>query len=1559
MKTYHRAGPILTIFALLLLSLADGTAQCPSFGNVTISGNTPYLCEGDMITVMIAGQDIPAGSTVDFYIGNGAFDPYNGEGDFIGSVPVTASIPDFAWVVPSNFCEEYGEADWEITGIIDPSPAAGCPNIYTPYFDIPVSCPAASLSGGGFVCEGNCPEDPNEILFTITGNDLPFVADLQVTAPLFPPFDIEDLEVTNGQQLFICLDGDFPSFDPSTNTLTIPTLAIGLTATVHVISMTSASGCPVEVSPSSITLEFIEAAAADAGDDITICSYETVSLNGSTGGSATMGMWTTAGDGVFANSSSLSTTYTPGPNDLQTGTVILTLTTMDPNGACIPAESSVTITIEPSLIIETGAPITVCNTDVANITATISDPSVPGIWETTGDGVFGDPTQLSTFYEPGTDDKASGSVTLIYTPVDPNVCVESNDPLEITIVNAPIVNVPQNIEVCSDDSITIHINVSGDFSDINWSTSGDGTIIIINDTEINFTPGPMDINNQFTIVSVTVVSIFPECGQTTYNMPVDILLCDCSPFQTVAPSSPICGDSDTLDLSTLLVEGGSGIWSITGSPPGSDPAMISGDLFITDDSDAGSYMVTFTLNFPEPECPTASTETILVSNALIPEAGASIANCGPGEVFINGMVIPFGSATVLWETLGDGMFVNASSVATSYIPGPQDSISDVVILVLHLQDSVCGNKSDTTQLLFPTPPFAEFIADTIRVCNEELMGSVLDFWSLIINGDTAGVWTNSGGVPVNFTDPSNVNFNGINPGSYTFHYQTNSAMFPCQEADYTVVIDVQECDCPFLQVQPLPGAICNDHTDINLDAFVMAGEPGTWQIITTPTGSNPATLNGSNLQIMNADPGTYRLRFSFDSAPMPLCPDSAEIEIEIVQFSGIALTGDTLSCYILPITLNAMISGSASGVVWSTSGLGTFSDSLALNPLYFPSIEDLNAAHVVLYGLTRDTAGYCDAALDSIEIQLVHPPSTTWNTLQATICNHPDSGSIVNLMSHIIGGDGTGIWTEITTSGADLTDPFNVDFDGIPPGTYQFSYLTQTAVPPCVDSSYTFTVTVEDCSCPALVIDTLPNPVCVPDAFDLSSLVINAAPGFWSVSSGPPGSAWPEINGFTLSTSGAEEGSYRLTYRLNDSIPGCPASFDIPLVILSAPGINITSAQCSDTSLTWSVNFSTSASEIIPSAGILTVMSPGNYLLENISIDQDLLLELISFQGCDSSYLITSPDCACTLDAEAISDTILLCPGDTFVLIPFLTGAQGLVFSTWISDVTLMRPTLPLYEPNTWIWIARDSAGCEVRDTFEVVLRELIGIEAFGIAPSCEGLDNGALVLSSIEGGQGPYEVTINQNPPFTPLQLPDTIPDLQAGEYLLTAENQDGCKTSVTVMIENSNSDMIDLGPDVSIIEGDSVLITPDLGDIESAGFDWDPQDLNASLEPFWYQPSATVTVRLTVTDSLGCIYEDELTIHVLVEQKIYIPNAFSPNGDQINDLLEIFISGAYPVESLEIFDRWGNVLYHQGGSQSLSWDGTTKGKEAAPGVYVVKVVWKDENGDPEIFIRDITLIR
>jgi hypothetical protein len=129
------------------------------------------------------------------------------------------------------------------------------------------------------------------------------------------------------------------------------------------------------------------APTADAGDDQSVCpSDPEVTLDGTIGGSATSGMWSTSGTGMFANASMVDTTYTPSAQDISNGSVMLTLTTNDPAGPCMADSDSMTVTFNAEPNADAGLDQTLCEdadgttSFFLNGTATGGTPS----WSQTG-----------------------------------------------------------------------------------------------------------------------------------------------------------------------------------------------------------------------------------------------------------------------------------------------------------------------------------------------------------------------------------------------------------------------------------------------------------------------------------------------------------------------------------------------------------------------------------------------------------------------------------------------------------------------------------------------------------------------------------------------------------------------------------------------------------------------------------------------------------------------------------------------------------------------------------------------------------------------------------------------------------------------------------------------------------------------------------------------------------------------------------------------------------------------------------------------------------------------
>ena len=102
-------------------------------------------------------------------------------------------------------------------------------------------------------------------------------------------------------------------------------------------------------------------------------------------------------------------------------------------------------------------------------------------------------------------------------------------------------------------------------------------------------------------------------------------------------------------------------------------------------------------------------------------------------------------------------------------------------------------------------------------------------------------------------------------------------------------------------------------------------------------------------------------------------------------------------------------------------------------------------------------------------------------------------------------------------------------------------------------------------------------------------------------------------------------------------------------------------------------------------------------------------------------------------------------------------------------------------------------------------------------------------------------------------------------------------------------------------------------------------------------FADSGTYTITLHAFNRLGCPDSTELLITVIKPESFYIPNAFTPDGDGINDVFRVFGKG-FPSFHFLIFDRWGTKLF-EATDQNAGWDGTFRGKPSPPGVYVYYV--------------------
>ena len=165
------------------------------------------------------------------------------------------------------------------------------------------------------------------------------------------------------------------------------------------------------------------------------------------------------------------------------------------------------------------------------------------------------------------------------------------------------------------------------------------------------------------------------------------------------------------------------------------------------------------------------------------------------------------------------------------------------------------------------------------------------------------------------------------------------------------------------------------------------------------------------------------------------------------------------------------------------------------------------------------------------------------------------------------------------------------------------------------------------------------------------------------------------------------------------------------------------------------------------------------------------------------------------------------------------------------------------------------------------------------------------------------------------------------------THSGANGCINSKEQQIKVYPVPLVNAGPDKIILEGGSERITGS-GSGGNISYLWSPgRWLNSDSIP---DPvtSATddITYTLQVTSSDGCVATDEMQVKVLKAPSI--PNAFSPNGDGINDYWEIKHLSTYPAATVAVYNRYGQFVFQSKG-YGKPWDGTLNGKGVPAGTY------------------------
>jgi gliding motility-associated-like protein len=254
---------------------------------------------------------------------------------------------------------------------------------------------------------------------------------------------------------------------------------------------------------------------------------------------------------------------------------------------------------------------------------------------------------------------------------------------------------------------------------------------------------------------------------------------------------------------------------------------------------------------------------------------------------------------------------------------------------------------------------------------------------------------------------------------------------------------------------------------------------------------------------------------------------------------------------------------------------------------------------------------------------------------------------------------------------------------------------------------------------------------------------------------------------------------------------------------------------------------------------------------------------------------------------------------------------------------------------------------CQNSSTVTISIIQQADASITQVGPFCEYDDS--LYLETVEAGgtwSGPGVDPVTGV--FDPAQA-------NIGVNTITYTIGGPCGDSQSIDIEVFPTPTVNTIPNATIDLGSSIVLNTTSN---ASTYSWSPDiwlSCNDCLSPT-ATPEDNVTYEITVEEN-GCIATDYVSIVVEYDPVIFVPNIFSPNGDNNNDVLYVRGLGVdYMI--FYVYDRWGEKVFESTALEN-GWDGTFRGKPMNPGVFVYYVEATFLNGTTSTLKGDVTLIR
>ncbi|MEO1259391.1 MAG: gliding motility-associated C-terminal domain-containing protein [Bacteroidota bacterium] len=1310
--------------------------------------------------------------------------------------------------------------------------------------------------------------------------------------------------------------------------------------------------------------------------DITVCA-------GALPGAADLN-WTDNCDGTGSVS---PTDVSDGMNDPET--ITRTWTYSDNCGNTANVSQIITVISAPSA--NAGDDLNLCEGAVASLSGSVAGGFNSLLWTSSGNGTFGDETSENTDYSPSIDDFANGSVTIYFTAQTNGVgaCSETSDSLTLNFIITPSANAGADQSItCATTQVALNGSGSSSGPGYAYEWSGPG----IHAMNINEQNPLVDETGTYVLTVIDTLSgqscsatdsveVFENTAEPTADAGADMTL-------TCAETSVVLdGTGSSAGPALVYLWSGAGITAANENLP--NPAVSEGGIY--------TLTVTDTLN----GCFASDhVEVQLDGNLPTADAGPNqIINCNHDAVVLDGSNSSVGAGIEYQWFDPNGMPLGTELTQT---------VSQGGIYSFEVSDTNNGCEiTATVEVVTDTElPTADAGVDATLTCDEssvELGGSsssgAIFSYVWILQNDTVG------------TDETLI---ATQSGIYTLLIVNNQN--GCFASDEVAVS--QNADLPTAEAGDDQQLDCGN-TAVFLDGSGSSSGTGITYLWTGPNFSS------AEISPQVGVAGIYYLTVVNTNSACEAI-DSVEVTADADLPVADAGIDTLLNCYASQILLDGNNSTQGAGIEYEWQDefgnvLGTTLtlsvDQPAVYTLFVNNTQNgCSSSDGITVGLD-DQSPVADAGTD---MQFTCTQTTltldgTGSTVGTDIVyewNGPGiSGPVDQLTATAVEA---GIYTlsvtntingctaidevevtqnpDVPTAFAENDQHFDcftdvVDLSGsasVPQVTYQWSgpginASNENLEEPEVSEPGIYSLVVTDlvtgCESPPAVVEILDlrTPplisLAVSDNLDCQTMSV-LIDGSGSEQGDTIAYQW--LSGGNVLSTGPDDfwmaneaGFYTLV--VFNSVTGCISEDSIEVVDESAlPPVLVdgpTTVNCANEIITLSEIASP------PNATYAWSTNNGNILQEDqneiqVNAAGQYLVEVTDpSNGCTNTFTFSVQGDFTPPSIQFINDFSIGCSQTEVMLsAEVIAGTNDLTY-TWNGNGFSSSDEMPtVTQIGDYELVVTDNInGCS--SSALVTVSQSNGIENVfftAISPSCFGAEDGVLQIDSVWGANLPYSLSWNNTTTTDPY-----LNGLASGSYSVLLADAAGCEMMVDFTLQDPPVLAVDLGPDVEISLGESIQLSPSVS-ASVLQYIWSGTETlscDDCPDPI-AQPTTSTTYTLTVASDNDCLAEDEILVTVNGDVDIYRPNAFSPNGDGINDVFTLF--GGSQLQNMRtflVFDRWGAKVFDgknlAPSDPNYGWNGTHNGQLMDAGVYVFYVEIEMANGEVVTEKGEVMLIR